>query len=317
MLDIISLTLPFFGLIFLGYGCGRFVRLSEEGLAWISFFILYLALPALFYRIVAQTPFSKLANPGFILAVIASTSLCASLALGLGLWWRRGNIKDAAIATTIGAYANVGYMGPGLTLAALGQDAATPAALIFACDSLFFFTLVPLLMALHGRGGSLPSTLMRVVWRVITHPFNIATLLGIVSAAFELRAPDAVERMLDALKNAAAPCALFTLGVTVALRPLGRVPRELPSLLMVKLLAHPMIAFIVMMSLGPFSKSWIETAILMASLPPALNCFVLARQYRTYMEEASASVLLGTTASVVTVTAALFLIKGGYLPLGR
>ncbi len=315
MSDIIGLALPFFGLIFLGYGCGRFVRLPEEGLAWLTFFIIYLALPALFYRIVAQTPFSELVNPRFILAVVVSTSLCAFLALGIGLWLRRGNVGEAAIAATVGGYANVGYMGPGLTLAALGQDAATPAALIFACDSLFFFTLVPLLMAVQRREGHIGATLLLVVRRVLTHPFNVATLLGIVSAAFEFRAPGAVERMLDFLKNAAAPCALFALGVTVALRPLGHVPRELPPLLALKLLVHPAIALVVMTSLGTFLVPWVQTAVLMASLPPALNCFVLARQYRIYVEEASAAVLLGTAASVVTVTGALYLIKSGHLPL--
>ncbi|MFG1464850.1 AEC family transporter [Xanthobacter sp. DSM 24535] len=315
MSDLFGLAFPFFGLIFLGYACGRFVRLPEEGLAWLSFFIIYVALPALFYRIVAQTPFAQLINPGFILAVVVSTSFCALLALTIGLWLRRGNVGEAAIATTIGAYANVGYMGPGLTLAALGQDAATPAALIFACDSLFFFTLVPLLMGVHGRSESLLHTLGGVLKRVLTHPFNIATLLGIVSAAFEFRAPGAVERMLDFLKNAAAPCALFTLGVTVALRPLGRVPRELAPLLALKLLVHPLIALMALTTLGVFSPTWVKTGVLMASLPPALNAFVLARQYKVYVEEASASVLLGTLLSVITVTGVLYLIQQNLLPL--
>lgn len=316
MSDLLGLAFPFFGLIFLGYGCGRFVRLPEEGLAWLSFFIIYLALPALFYRIVAQTPFQELVNPGFILAVLVSTSFTACLALAVSLWLRRGNLAEAAIATTVGAYANVGYMGPGLTLAALGQEAATPAALIFACDSMFFFTLVPVLVAVRTGQGSLPGTLLLVVKRVLTHPFNVATLLGVLAAFLQFRAPEAVERMLDFLKNAAAPCALFTLGVTVALRPLGRTPPELVPLLVIKLFVHPLVALACLTTLASVSRSWVETGVLMASLPPALNCFVLARQYRVYVEEASAAVLLGTVASVATVTGVLFLLQRHMLPLG-
>ena len=56
MLEVINLALPFFGLIFLGFGCGKFKAIPDSGLAWMDFFILYVALPALFYRIVAQTP---------------------------------------------------------------------------------------------------------------------------------------------------------------------------------------------------------------------------------------------------------------------
>lgn len=315
MADLLGLAFPFFGLIFLGFFCGRLVKLPEEGLAWLSFFIIYVALPALFYRIVAQTPFAELVNPGFILAVFASTLTCFALALGLGLWLRRGNLGEATIAATVGAYANVGYMGPGLTLAALGQGAATPAALIFACDSMLFFTLVPLLMALRSREASLGATAVLIAKRVLLHPFNIATMLGILSAAFELREPGAIAKMLDFLRNAAAPCALFTLGVTVALRPLKRIPAELPPLLALKLLVHPMIAFGSAMLLGPFSPIWVQTMLLMAALPPALNAFVLARQYAVYVEEASAGVLVGTLTSVVTVTLMLYLLQERLIPL--
>ena len=38
---------------------------------------------------------------------------------------------------------------------------------------------------------------------------------------------------------AATPVALFVLGVTVALRPFGRVPWEVPGVISVKLLIHP------------------------------------------------------------------------------
>ena len=316
MTDLIGLAFPFFGLIFLGYFCGRVVKLPEAGLAWLSFFIIYVALPALFYRIVAQTPFEELANGAFILAVIASTTTCAVIALALGLFFRKGNIGEAAIATTVGAYANVGYMGPGLTLAALGQGAATPAALIFACDSVFFFTLVPLLMAMRGgQHESLWTTFGIIVKRVLTHPFNIATLLGVLAAAVKFQEPAAIAKMLDFLKNAAAPCALFTLGVTVALRPLKRVPAELPPLLGLKLLVHPAIALVSLSIFGGFSPAWTQTLLLMAALPPALNCFVLARQYHTYVEEASAAVLVGTLVSVVTVTGMLYLLREQLIPL--
>jgi malonate transporter and related proteins len=59
MLEVINLALPFFGLIFLGLGCGKFKAIPDAGLAWMDFFILYVALPALFYRIVAQTPLEQ------------------------------------------------------------------------------------------------------------------------------------------------------------------------------------------------------------------------------------------------------------------
>ncbi len=84
------------------------------------------------------------------------------------------------------------------------------------------------------------------------------------------------------LQNAAAPCALFTLGVTVALRPLKKMPWEVPFLTAVKLILHPVLMFLLLSLFGPFDQTWVYTAVLMAALPPALNVFVFARQYDTW-----------------------------------
>jgi malonate transporter and related proteins len=57
------------------------------------------------------------------------------------------------------------------------------------------------------------------------------------------------------------------------------------------------------------------TALLMTALPPALNVFIMARQYDTWVEQASSSILFGTLASVVTLTMVMWLVKTGRMPL--
>jgi predicted permease len=68
-----------------------------------------------------------------------------------------------------------------------------------------------------------------------------------------------------------------------------------------------------MLAFGPFAQPWAATAILMASLPPALNVFVIARQNDAWIESASVAVLLGTFASVVTLTSVMWLLQTGRL----
>jgi len=317
MAEVLALALPFFGVIFLGLGCGRMARIPESGLAWLSFFIIYVALPALFFSLVARTPFHELTNGRFIAATTLSTATCFALSLAVGLWLRRGNLPEASIAAIIGSYSNVGYMGPGLTLGALGAAASVPTALIFVFDSLFFFTIIPIMMAIGGRDRrGIGATLWLVVRRVVTHPFNVATFLGVFAAFVEFHPPTAIEKTLEFLRNAAAPCALFTLGVSVALRPMDRMQSEVPALLLIKLVAHPALVWLVLTSVGGFEPVWIATAVLMASLPPALNAFIMAKQYETYVEGASGGVLIGTVVSVLTVTAMLYALQHDMLPHG-
>jgi predicted permease len=311
MAEVLSLALPFFGLIVLGFASGRLAKLPESGLSWLNFFILYVALPPLFFQLVSRTPFAELANPRFVMGTLSATAITFALSLGLGYWLRR-SLPEATIAATVGAYANVGYMGPGLTLAALGPAAAVPTALVFMFDSTFFFTAVPFLMALCGVDGkSLASTALAVLQRVFTHPFIVATIIGVVFAALQIRPPVWIDRTLDYLANAAAPCALFTLGVTVALRPLTSVPPEIPLLVAIKLSVHPLCAWLMLSAIGGFDPVWVYTAILMAALPPALNAYIMGRQYNAYIAQASAGILVGTIASIATVTGMLFLVQHG------
>ena len=75
-----------------------------------------------------------------------------------------------------------------------------------------------------------------------------------------------------------------------------------------------MLVFLLLSLFGPFDQIWVDTAVLMAALPPALNVFVFARQYDSWVEQASSAVLIGTLLSVVTLTTVMWMVKAGALP---
>jgi predicted permease len=312
MIDILNLALPYFGLIFIGFACGKFKRIPEGGLAWMNFFLLYVSLPALFFRILAKTPFEELRNAPFIVATTLATATAFTLAVFGGRLIGRLSWRETAMAGLAGGYGNIGYMGPGLALSTLGAGAAVPVALVFCFDSIFLFSIVPLMMVLtDGTRRPLLPTVALIAKQILLHPLIVASYSGALVAAFHIRPPVAVDSMLQFLQNAAAPVALFALGVTVALRPFERVPWEVPGLVAVKLVIHPLIVFALLMWLGPFPAQWGAAALLLASLPPALNVFIIARQYDSWVEQASAAVLVGTFVSVVTLTTVMWLLKTG------
>ena len=285
MVDILNLALPYFGLIFIGFACGKTRGLPESGLAWMNFFLLYVSLPALLFRIMSETPFSELNNPPFLIATTLATVCAFVLAMVAGRIIGELSLRKATMAGLAGAYGNIGYMGPGLALAVLGAKAAAPTALIFCCDSIFLFTIVPLLMALTDREH--PSFLHAIgiaARQIALNPLIMSAVLGALVAAFHIPLSTALDRTLLFLQNAAAPTALFVLGVTVALRPFDRVSWEVPGVIAIKLLIHPLIVFGLMLLFGPFAQPWAATA-----------------------------VLIGTFASVVTLTSVMWFIQSGRL----
>ncbi|MFY8039403.1 MAG: AEC family transporter [Bosea sp. (in: a-proteobacteria)] len=315
ILSLFDLVLPFFGMIALGYFCGKRVKLSAEGLAWMQFFLIYVSLPMLFFRLIADKPLSDLTNWPYVIATTLATYVVFALSFTVGLYFTRGNLPQSVMQGVAGAYSNIGYMGPPLVLAALGPAASAPVVLIFVFDNLLLFSLIPFLMALAGvEKKSMLQTARDVAWKVVTHPFNVATVLGVIAAVTKLQLPSALDKMTIWLSGAAAPCALFLLGVTVAIRPMQKMPPEVPALMFIKLIVHPLLILLLLSIMGDFPPAWVFAGMVMAALPPALNIFVISTQYGVGVERASASILVGTIASMVTLTLFLWLIREGYMP---
>jgi malonate transporter len=282
----------------------------------MNFFLLYVSLPALLFGITSKTPFAELNNPPFLIATTLGTATAFCLALAVGRLVGGLSFRDATLAGLAGGYGNIGYMGPGLALAVFGAKASAPTALIFCCDSIFLFSVVPLLIALTDHSEHhWPHALGILIRQIVLNPLIMSACAGALAAALHLHPPVAIDNTLSFLQNAAAPMALFVLGVTVALRPFDRVPWEVPAVVTVKLVLHPLMVFGLMLLLGPFPQPWGATAVLMASLPPALNVFVIARQNDAWIEPASVAVMIGTFASVVTLTGVMWLIQTGRLAL--
>lgn len=313
--DIIGLVLPFFGMIFLGALVARITRQPLEALGWMNTFIIYVALPALFFQLIARTPVEQLTEWGYILGSVLATFLIFLLMFIASMVLAGGNIAESTIRGLASAYGNIGYMGPGLALLALGPEAAVPVALIFCLENVLHFTVAPMMMAVAGsEKGSYGALVLRAAKRIAFHPFIIATAVGVLAAVFRYEPPAAASQLLQYLAQAAAPCALFAMGVTLALRPLNRVPPELAAIAALKLVVHPILCYVVLSFVGDFPDVWMYAAILLAALPTATNVFVIAQQYGVYQERASASILITTLLSVGTVTGLLYLIKSRILP---
>jgi hypothetical protein len=316
MVELVGLILPFFGLIALGAVTGLIKRQPIEEMGWLNTFIVYLALPALFFSLLSETPVEMLTRWDFILTNIGVTFTVLALIFAIALIATRGRVDEATVQALAGGYGNIGFMGPGLAILVFGREAAVPVALIFCFENVMHFTLAPAMMAIGGRSKrSALRVAGQVVRRIVTHPFIVATALGVGAAFAGLQPPEAVGRLITYLAQAAAPCALFAMGVTLALRPLRRVPLALAYILPAKLILHPALMLVALWLAGPFDPVWVFTAVLLAALPTATNVFVIAHQYGVWIERASASILISTVLSIVTVSALLYAIEAGMLAM--
>jgi predicted permease len=315
MSEILRLILPFFGVLFLGYGAGRLRRVSEDGLAGLDFFVTYLAMPALFFRLVAATPLTDAGGFTFVVTTTFSTYCAFAIAFSLGALTNGGQITQGTIQGLVGSYSNIAMLAPALVLPAFGAAAALPMALVFTFDNALVVATAPLMMTLGGTVRVDSAELAQKIARqALLHPLVIATILGLIFAFTGLTMPQPIDAIFAMLGGAAAPAALFVVGVSLAGRTIDRLPPELPVLIGIKLIAHPLIVYLLLSWVGDFDPVWVRAAVLMAALPPATGVIAIARDYKSYGEWATVGVLLGTVISISTVTVVLILLVRDVLP---
>lgn len=314
MSEIATVILPFFGLIACGFGATRLMRLPAQGVSGLNLFVYYFAMPAFFFQAVATTPFRDLEHWSFVVATTFATYCAFAIAFSFGALLNRGNVPEATIEGLVGAYANIGYMAPALTVAALGSGAGAATALVFAFDHAMIFAIVPLMMALGGTVRTNGSTMGRdILRRVVLHPFVLAAAAGVLVSAVGIGLPEPVSGVLRLLGSAAPAVALFAVGASLAQKQAGRVSMETPGLLLVKLVVHPLIVYLLLSWIGGFDRTWLYAAVLMAALPPAANVLALAQKYDSYRDQSVTAILFGTAASVVTISVVVALILSGEL----
>jgi predicted permease len=314
----LTLLLPFFGLIAIGFAAGRFRLVTPASLAGLESFAGWVALPVLYFHLMVTAPAGTIPGWGFVVATTFATYCTFAIAFSVGALVNGGNVPEATVGGLIGSYSNAAYLGPPLVLAAFGPAAGAPLGLVVAFEAVMLLIVTPLMMALGGTARTDPAKLAIDIARdIASNPVVVAVILGLLVAATGLQLPGPVDSLLTMVRSAAIPVALFVFGASLSFRSLGALPLEVPLAVAVKLVAHPLVIYLLLNWIGGFDPLWIRTAVIAAMLPPAADVVRLATRYRAGMLPASQAVLLASYVAIATVTLTLVLVAGHQVGLLR
>jgi len=307
---ILNTALPFFALIFCGYGAGRLNLLSAASVAGVNAFVFYFALPTFLFNLMATSPIGEVPIGSFVAAYLGTGLVVFAAAAFLGRALFAVRPGEAAVQGAAAVLGNTGYMGLPLVAAAFGQGAAIPLAIGLTLEATVLIPLtIVLIEAEKGLGAGLGRLLGSVAAAMARNPLILGIATGALFSLTGLTLPTPVANFTDLLGSAAGPCALFALGATLAAQRLSSGIAEVSYMSFFKLLVHPAAMWFATTRLFDVDPLWATVAVLGASLPVAANVFIVARQYDTYVERASSAILLSTTISVVTVSALLTILS--------
>jgi hypothetical protein len=306
MQAIFNVALPIFGVILAGLLAGRWRILGGEATAALNAFVSYFALPVLFFGTLARTPVRAVLDPALMLGF--SLIVLATFALGMLSTWLavRGGLARMSLQGIAASWGNVGYMGVPLCLAAFGEPGLPPAMLAVIVTSIISMVFGVMLIELEvAAGHGAVVTFLKAAWNVARNPLPLSIVAGIIWSGLALPLPTPVEKWLDLLGAAASPCALFAIGLFLSDKSVRHGLAEAGLATLIKLLVQPLLAAVVLPWFIDLRSVAGQAALVMASLPTAANAFVLAKQFDIQVEQNTASVLLSTAFSVLTVSALL------------
>ncbi|MBB2200752.1 AEC family transporter [Gluconacetobacter tumulisoli] len=305
MLNNLLIVLPIFALILTGWIARKSGALGPNATREVNRLVVYLALPAVLFDIVANARTTDIWEPGFILAF---TTGCF-VVFGGTLWWRVStghHLADAAIDGLNASYANTGFVGFPLVLSLVGETGMAPtliATIVTVC--VLFVVAIVLIEAGLQTEARRRDIVAKIVFSLVRNPLLIAPVLGGLVMISGGHLPGPVHVFLKLLGGAASPCALIALGLFLAGTSASAAsPRASTAGILVglKLVAQPLVTWIVAAPVLNLPSAMTHVAVLLAALPTGTGSFMLAEFYDREAALTGRVVLASTVLSIATIS---------------
>lgn len=303
MLHILSIILPVFGLI----GIGFFARLIKfigdrtgDGLADYVFAI---AIPCLIFKTLAESQIPLSQPWGYWLAYFGAVTVTWTISQTIARRVFKLEHGESVVAGFSGAQANTVLVGVPLILEAYGQDGAVPLFLLIAVHLPIMFGTATLLI--EGRNAS-PRVILR---QVFGNPILIAILVSSAVQFSSAPIPRAISQLIDAIAASATPCALIAMGIALNRYGVGKFISLTFVLSATKLVLHPALVFVLAYYVFSMPPVWAGVAVLFAASPSGINAYLFAERYKTGVPIASGAIAVSTALSVLSTAFWLFVLK--------
>jgi predicted permease len=286
-LRILSIIIPVFSVIALGYFYGR---RNRPDMGTVNRLNMNVLCPCLVFASLASKNFELGANHILIACSIA-------IVLGSGLLaWPFVRVLGADVRTFLPPmmFNNCGNLGIPLAVLAFGETGLSAMVALFTVSNLLHFTLGQYIVY---RKANLKD-LLRI-------PMIHVTWLGFAFALLKIPVPDALMIGIKMVGDATIPLMLFSLGVRMLdvswagwrLGVVGGIVCPMTGIVVALALAA-------LLQLDPMQAGML---VLFGSLPPAVLNFIVAEHYGQEPEKVASIVLIGNLFSIVFVPLGLAL----------
>lgn len=303
-----SLIVPVFAVVAVGYAAARTRAISHDALSGLSAFVFNFAIPAMLFRSLSLRGMPETSAWRLLLAYYVPALAVFGLGIGLARAVRT-DLRSSVLVGMGGSYGNCALLGMPLVLGAYGEEGATPFFLLLAVHGPLLMTLVAVCFeSLDGGQQGIASTLAQTARGLLSNPIVVSIAAGSLWSWSGVGLQAQVDEALSILGRAAIPCALFTLGGTLAKHGLSGNAGLAGLSTGLKMLVLPAFVWVMGRFLG-LSPVDLGVATLTAAMPTGVNVFLFADRYRADLGLASSNVVVATAFAMPSLTLCLWLLE--------
>jgi predicted permease len=317
VLDLVSLTLPIFLLIGIGFAAVRSGFVGQDVTKALGFLVLNIAMPALILRALLGQDLRQTFNLSYIgvylaasLVVMVGALLVLRLILGRGL-------TQSAIVALGSASSNSGFIGYPVAALAFGAPALTALPLTIMIENI---VVIPLALALaeagRQQGQPVAAAARSTLLRLLRMPLLLAIIAGTFLAAIDLHLPHALTTSIGMLADSAIACALLAVGGTLAGLAARTLGADILVILAGKLVLHPLLVWLGFVLVGGVPPGLMAAGIVIASAP-MLTVYPIFGQRFGLEGLCAAALVVTTVAGFLTMTVVLGLVGSPEAPTPR
>jgi len=309
MYYVLSITIPFFAIIFLGTGCTFLKIFNNESSKVLTKFALYITLPPfIFINILKSSENYSIFNWNFIIRFEIVTIAILVLSFLISLIFLNNNKKDSSLFSLNSTYPNYGYMGIPLCILAFGEASSIPISLILLIDTIVLLSFTSFFVRKFNSSNFI-FEIFYFLLNLLKNPILLSVFIGFIFILFEIKLNIIIFKFIEILSFAATPTALFAIGINLYNGFEKSNINQLSFITLSKLIIHPLLIFSIFYFFpSDIPDLWVKVAILCASLPVAGNVFAMSIYYNSFEKISSSSILITTILSTFTVPIVLYLL---------
>lgn len=295
----LSLALPLFSLVLIGYLTMRLSGWPTSVSDGLTRFVFTLALPAMLFLLMSQSRNLPPVDSRLLIAFFGGCLIV--FVIGRLVSWKFFALDGVSqsIFALGGVFSNTVMLGLPLAKVSLGEAAVPSVALVLVFNALILWTLVTVSVEWARHGNFSLCGFARTARGVLTNPVVVGILAGTAVSLSGWDLPEVIDAPIGLIGQSGSTMALIALGMGLAEYGIRDGLRFSFAVCAIKLVVLPLVVWGLAWLLG-LPKMETQVVVLLSSMATGANVYLMSRQFKALEGPTASALVLSTLLASVT-----------------